>query len=121
MLDLRSFGEASRLTRLTAGPCASEPVSRTYQSRESAGYCVTSAAQLPPAIPLRGPTSAEAVMRQVRDGWKTSTRRYYRGSVIPSSCIADDGGPPSERSVLHPLFPGASVRGSMASAGAPMA
>lgn len=40
---------------------------------------------------------------------------------MPSSCTAGEGGPPSERSVLRPLSPGARVRGSMASAGAPLA
>lgn len=39
---------------------------------------------------------------------------------MPNSCIADEGGPPSDRSVLQPFRPGASVRGSTASAGAPV-
>ncbi len=36
----------------------------------------------------------------------------HSGSVMPSSRIAVEGGPPSERSVLLPLIPAAGVRGS---------
>lgn len=41
-------------------------------------------------------------------------------NVIPSSTMAGDGGPPSDRSVFRPGDRGSKVRGSIASTGAPV-